>query len=272
VTPRPAILVNGVPAKHVAADDRGLHYGDGLFETIAVIAGEPRRWMRHMARLESGCARLGIPTPDTGAFLDDARTLCAGRDRAVLKLIVTRGRGGRGYRPPSAPQPTRIAVCSNWPEWPARIADEGARVRYCRMRLGRNPVLAGIKHLSRLEYVLARAEWGNEYDEGLLRDDAGNVVEGTVSNVFAVSRGALYTPDLSQCGVAGIMREAVMEQAQRLGLAVHTRPMTRDDIAQADELLLTNSLHEVWPVTQLEKQHYGVGPLTRRLMESLRHE
>jgi len=272
VTLRPDILVDGVPATHVAVDDRGLQYGDGLFETIAVIGGQPRHWTRHMARLERGCARLGIPVPESGACLDDARALCAGYDRAVFKLIITRGRGGRGYRPPPEPLPTRISMCSEWPEFPAHIADQGARVRYCRMRLGRNPVLAGIKHLNRLEYVLARAEWGNDYDEGLLCDDVGNVVEGTVSNVFAVRRGALYTPDLSQCGVAGIMREAVMEQAQRLGFAVHAQPMTRDDVAQAEELLLTNSLYGVWPVTQLEQQRFAAGPITRRLLESLYDE
>jgi len=269
VNERPGILVDGLAADAVAATDRGLHFGDGLFETIAVTGGRPRRWERHMARLRAGCARLGFPAPDAGVCLGEAQALCAGRDRAVLKLIVTRGSGGRGYRPPRDPRPTRIMLCRDWPDTPARIRAGGAQVRFCRTRLGRNPLLAGLKHLNRLEYVLARAEWGDAFDEGLLCDDLGHVVEGTVTNLFAVSQGAIHTPDLSQCGVAGVVRGEIMERAEQLAIPLQVAQLTRDFVEQADELFLTNSLIGVWPVARVEQREHGIGPITRRLMAAL---
>ncbi len=138
------------------------------------------------------------------------------------------------------------------------------------MRLGCNPGLAGVKHLNRLEQVLARAEWDDpSIVEGLMRDADGHVVEGTMSNLFAVLDGVLLTPELSLCGVRGIMREIVLETAARCGLAPVERKIPTEALLRADEVFLTNSLIGVWPVRRFESEEFPVGDVTRRLMGAL---
>jgi 4-amino-4-deoxychorismate lyase len=256
-------LVNGVPAESVSSRDRGLQYGDGLFETVAVRHGAPRLWERHLERLFRDAARLGMPAPDAACLTEEGYRLCAGAERAVLKIIVTRGAAGRGYAPPSLAEPTRILNLSPWPVHPAQAAETGVAVRFCETRLGSNPRLAGIKHLNRLEQVLARSEWETDYAEGLMRDDSGNVIEGTMSNLFVVASGIVWTPDLSRCGVAGVMRGWVLDQ---FAGAARAAPLRCDDVVRADELFLTNSVIGIWPVSRLGDREYRVGPVTRRIM------
>lgn len=266
----PAILINGRPGESLSALDRGLLYGDGLFETMAVRDGVPQHWSRHIARLEEGCARLGIGMPDTDMLRDEADRLCRGVQRAVLKLIVTRGAGGRGYRAAPDVAPTRILQRHPFPVWPADYTAAGVRVRLCDLRLGHNPRLAGIKHLNRLEQVLARAEWDDpDINEGLLLDTNGHLIEGTMSNVFLVRDGVLLTPDLACCGVAGVTRALILELAGAAGIVTEVRDITMDDLAGADEVLLCNSLIGIWPVCRLENRTWQTGTLTRRLQDCL---
>lgn len=264
------MLINGQNGASLSAQDRGLLYGDGLFETLAVQNGAPIRWERHLQRLMLGCARLGIPCPDISALTIESLQLCQGHDRAVLKLIVTRGVGGRGYRAPAQPQPTRILAIHPWPDYPTGNAIDGVCVRLCRTRLAQQPALAGLKHLNRLEQVLARAEWSDEeLAEGLLFDNEDHVIEGTMSNLFLVDDGQLITPDLSDCGVAGIMRTMIIETAAALGVRCIVRAVARVELFNAAELLLCNSLIGLWPVRQLDTHRLMPGPMTRRLQQAL---
>lgn len=264
------MLINGQDSATLSAQDRGLLYGDGLFETLAVRNGAPLRWERHLQRLLLGCERLGIPCPDVGTLTVESLALCKGLERAVLKLIVTRGVGGRGYRSPTNVQPTRVLACHPWPDYPPGNATDGVRVRLCGTRLAQQPALAGIKHLNRLEQVLARAEWDDdEIAEGLLFDREDHVIEATGSNLFLVSAGQLVTPDLSDCGVAGIMRAMIIETAAKLGMSCSIRPVTRAELFDASELLLCNSLIGLWPVRQLDTRPCVPGPVTRRLQQAL---
>ena len=264
------MLINGQDSVTLSAQDRGLLYGDGLFETLAVHNGAPLRWERHLQRLMLGCERLGIPCPDVTTLTVESLELCKGQNRAVLKLIVTRGVGGRGYRAPAQPQVTRILACHPWPDYPPEHARDGVRVRLCNTRLAQQPALAGIKHLNRLEQVLARAEWNDaEIAEGLLFDSEDHVIEATMSNLFLVSAGQLATPDLSDCGVAGIMRAMIIETAAKLGISCSIRPVTRTELFGASELLLCNSLIGLWPVRQFDAQSRVPGPVTRRLQQAL---
>jgi 4-amino-4-deoxychorismate lyase len=137
------------------------------------------------------------------------------------------------------------------------------------MRLARQPRLAGLKHLNRLEQVMARAEWRDEYAEGLMRDTEGLVIEGTMSNLFLVHEGVLVTPDLSQSGVAGVMRAAVLDLAAALGIPSAVRQVTTAMVEGAQELFLTNSLIGLWPVTRLETHNHVVGKITQTLQEAL---
>ncbi len=217
--------VNGVAVDCVDASDRGLLYGDGLFETMAVSNGRVSSWSRHVARLLAGCERLGMAV-DTMQLAQEADELLVGTGQGVLKVIVTRGSGGRGYRVPDKAAPRRILQLHPWPEFPATARETGVAVRLCTTRLCQNPLLAGIKHLNRLEQVLARREWQDpQIAEGLLQDADGRLVEGTMSNLFLVRDQVLLTPDLRRCGVAGIMRSIILDLAERQSLTVKIRAL-----------------------------------------------
>lgn len=266
------ILIDGRPAETVSVHDRGLHYGDGLFETIAVIDGQAQLWDRHLDRLERGCRRLGIE-PVAGAVLtEEAAQVCAGHRLATLKLLVTRGAGGRGYRPSSAGKRTRrIFLCQSHAGFPPAAYREGVSLRLCTTRLGSNPGLAGIKHLNRLEQVMARREWDDPgLHEGLMRDTDGNVVEGTMTNLFVVVEGRLVTPGVSRCGVAGVMRAYIIELARRHGMAAAEETVSLETLNGADEVFVCNSLIGIWPVRRVGASTYGIGPTTRALMEEVR--
>jgi 4-amino-4-deoxychorismate lyase len=265
-----ATLVNGEPGERIPVSDRGLLYGDGVFETIAVRDGRPQHWQRHMNRLQAGCTRLGIQSFESAQLAAEAGTIIKGTDKGVLKLIVTRGSGGRGYRVAETAASTRIMQLHPWPEYPAANAEQGVKTRLCEIRLGHNPALAGIKHLNRLEQVLARQEWtDNDIREGLLLDAEGNLVEGTMSNLFIVSDGVLMTPDLSRCGVAGIMRTIILELAEQQGLDTRVTQISRQALLQADEVFLSNSLIGIWPVIEMGESMYRKGAITVQLQKLL---
>ena len=261
-------LVNGRESAGIALTDRGLLYGDGLFETIAVRDGRGELWVRHLERLAAGCGRLGITMPDPELLVEEVARAAAG-DRSVAKIILTRGPGTRGYRTDENSVPTRVVQGLPWPQHPPEAARSGVTVRWCETRLARQPRLAGLKHLNRLEQVLARAEWRDETTEGLMCDTGGLVIEGTMSNLFLVYEGVLTTPDLSESGVAGVMRAEILAQARALGIPVAIRAVTPAMVREARELFLTNSLIGLWPVRQLETRNYVVGEITQTLRQAL---
>ncbi|HEY3859556.1 MAG TPA: aminodeoxychorismate lyase [Gammaproteobacteria bacterium] len=256
--------LNGQPVEALPVTDRGLHYGDGLFETLAVQGGKIPRLLLHLDRLCNGCARLGFPKPDAVALQRELQQAADGQDRAALKLMLTRGSGGRGYRPPEQPVVSRLLLRYPWPDYPAEWSGQGIELRICRTRLARNPELAGLKHLNRLEQVLARSEWSEGAQEGLMLDTEGWVIEGTMCNVFgSPAEGKLVTPDLSQAGVAGVTRHHILGRARGQGLEVEVRPLSLDELLGCQELFVCNSIAGVWPVKRIESQDYSVGPLTR---------
>jgi 4-amino-4-deoxychorismate lyase len=261
-----AALVDGVSGSTVPVADRGLQYGDGLFETIAVVDGRPCLWERHLARLLEGCERLGLPGPDPDILAAEAHRVAGGRARAVLKLVLTRGDGGRGYRPPIPAQTRRILQLGPWPAYPDAWRTEGVRVRWCATRLGHQPRLAGLKHLNRLEQVLARAEWDDaEVAEGLMLDLDGDVVSGTQSNLFVLRRGTVITPPLDRCGIAGVARAVALETLRTAGLAVRVARLARDEVSGADALFLTSSLIGCWPLRELDGRPFDPRALPPRL-------
>lgn len=263
-------MVNGRYTDSLPVSDRGLLYGDGVFETLAVEQGRPRYWSRHLVRLRAGCDRLGIPPVDDALLADEAASLINNLGHGVLKLIVTRGSGGRGYRAPDVMVPTRIMQLYPWPAYAVECAEYGVAVRLCNTQLGRNPAFAGIKHLNRLEQVLARNEWNDTgIMEGLMTDTGNNLIEGTMSNLFLVRNQCIHTPDLSVCGVAGVMRSVVIELAAARGIDVNIRHIGNAELADADEVFLTNSLIGIWPVIDAAGYRYERGPVTRQLQQLL---
>ncbi len=265
----PYFLINGQAQKQIPVMDRGLQYGDGLFETIAVINGKPQYWDKHEARLLRGCERLGFPCVGFTLLKEEALTCAAkaGTQKAVLKIILTRGVGGRGYRPPLEPSVTRIVALFPWPDYPDAYQQEGVTVGICQTRWPHDPDLAGIKHLSCLPQVLARQEWQDDrIQEGLMLDYEDFLVSGTMSNVFMVRDGALLTPAIITCGIEGVMRSVILERAITLGLKYQIIPLTPEELLAADEIFLTNSLISIWPVKECEGKNYAIGPVTQALM------
>lgn len=261
------VLVDGQADERISVLDRGLGYGDGLFETVRFLGADAPLWPRHMQRLEEGCRRLGLPVPGPALLWDEARAVSRELAQSVVRITLTRGTGARGYKPPAQPQPTRIVAAFAAPPRDEAAHAEGLRVRLCAMRLGAQPALAGLKHLNRLEQVLARAEWDDPaIAEGLLCDADGLAISATAANLFAVSGGVLATPAVDRCGVAGVARAevlAVWPHAQ-------ARAITLEELRQADELFLSSSVRGILPVRELDGCAYAVGPVTRALQSHWR--
>jgi len=259
-------LIDGRPAETLDVMDRGLHFGDGLFETVRIDAGHPRFLQRHLQRLSLGCERLEIDVPDRDTLAGEIRALAGQAPDGIVKLIVTRGSSDRGYAAVSAGS-RRLAFA-----WPSFHRDaSGCRVRLCETRLARQPLLAGIKHLNRLEQILARRELRDpDVHEGLLMDYDGQLIEGGMSNLFLVKNDALLTPDLSLCGVAGVMRSVVMDTAQELGLPLTRGAVSLTDLRLADEVFICNSLMGVRGVVEwVAHKAYPLGQVTTRLRDAV---
>ncbi len=265
------MLINGHRQDQLSAHDRGLHFGDGVFETVAIEDGRALCLDRHLARLAHGCARLAIPAPEAATLEEECARVCDGAGRAVLKLVITRGASGRGYAPDKRVSATRVVARYPWPSYPADARSGGVAVRICATGLGRNPRLAGVKHLNRLEQVLARTEEDPAgCDEGIMLDDRGRVVAGVMSNVFVRRDGCLCTPDLSECGVAGIMRALVLEAAQQVtGREPQVAALTVDELSTAEECFVTNSLIGIWPIKAVDGRALRVGPVAHALQKLL---
>lgn len=267
------IIVNGAAAEAIAVTDRGLAYGDGVFRTLLWRNSAPVAWARQYGKLGRDCAALGIPCPAEATLATELERAAAGIRDLAVKIIVTRGSGARGYAPPQPCSPTRIVMTSSLPEYPGDFATEGIEVRLCRTRVASQPRLAGVKHLNRLENVLARGEWSDPgVPEGLLMDEDGHIVGGTMTNLFLVESTGLVTPALARAGVAGVTRERLMEMAAARGVNCREENVDRERLATAQEVLLVNSLVGVWPVRAFDGRQWSPGTWAARVREWLDEE
>jgi len=264
--PMGRVLVNGQVDDVLPVLDRGLAYGDGLFETIRFVEGVAPLWPRHMERLRRSCARLLLPAPDADVLHAEAQAVVRDWSQAVLRITLTRGVGERGYALPADVRPNRVVAGFPAPRQAFDSYAHGVRLHVCEIRLAEQPRLAGMKHLNRLEQVLARAEWSDSsIADGLLCDAAGRVVSTTMANLFAVLDGQLSTPSLERCGVAGVARAEV--------LATHTvqvRDITLDELRYASELFLSSSVRGILPVQAVADTVYVPGPVTRAMQQHWR--
>lgn len=263
-------LVNGEATDVVSSHDRGLLYGDGLFETMTVVAGEIPLWPLHVERLKRGCKRLKLQCPSLDLLSKEIAQLTSNIDRAVIKLILTRGSSGRGYAPATDAITTRILQCHPWPQLSRDYWETGVKVIFCQHQLARQPALAGIKHLNRLEQVLARAEWQDPtIQEGLLSDIDGNIIEAVSHNVFVVNDNTVATPDLSHSGVAGVMREYLMSMLHEKGYPLRVAPIPKQTLLAADAVFLCNSIHGIWPVCDLDGKRFFENPVVCDLRDTV---
>ncbi len=262
------VIVNGNEEHRVDVLDRGLHYGDGVFRTLLIKDGKPKDWERHLKHLLADAGSIGITSIDPVVLGHQASTISQEIGQATLKIILTRGSSGRGYRQDRTAPPSSILLVYSLPDMPVEHGKSGIRVRLCETRLARNPRLAGIKHLNRLEQVLARAEWDDSsITEGLMLDTEGFLIEGTSSNLFLVQDGTLKTPKLTQCGVEGVTRERILEEAPRYSKAVDICDLTLEDLYQSDECFICNSLFGIRPIVRLDNRQWEIGAVTRSFQQ-----
>lgn len=260
-------LIDGEVSAHIPVTDRGLHYGDGVFETIAVIQGIPRFWQLHMDRLAIGCEALGLQQVAQNILLRDVQTASAGQPNCVIKIIITRVSGGRGYRPAIDAESRRVVCAYPYPQDIEEGQQLGVRARICDLRLALQPALAGIKHLNRLEQVMARAEWNNDaIGEGILLDTEDHVIGATAGNIFLVSGERFLTPRMDRCGVRGVMRSAVLLTFKS---RCEQRRIMLDMLPEADEVFICNAIRGVIPVTRIDHWEFTVGPHTREIQNWL---
>ncbi|OHX13221.1 aminodeoxychorismate lyase [Chromobacterium sphagni] len=265
-----AMLVNGLPAEVVSARDRGLSYGDGVFRTMQLRDGRPRLWRWQYARLADDAARLSLQLPDEQLLLDELAALGRGHALAVGKITLTRGAGARGYAMAAAGAPTRIVAAAPWQGYPEEQGRDGVHVRWCELKLSLQPRLAGIKHLNRLESVLARSEWDDPaIQEGLLLDQDGWLAEGTMSNVYLLRDRQVLTPRLDRCGVNGAVRDWLTENVSQFGLEFIESRLSAADLIDADAVFLSNSLMGLWPVARLGDRVWTPSPLLQTLRQAL---
>jgi 4-amino-4-deoxychorismate lyase len=248
-----SVWINGRRASMLDYRDRGLQYGDGIFETMRVRRRQIRLLEYHLDRLYESCRLLKITAPRPLLLRRELKRIASRRHQGLLKLIVTRGRGPRGYRPSGQERCTRIIALHSLPRGTRAAETMPARLRVCTTPLSANPRIAGLKTLNRLDSVLARAEWKDaRIWEGLMRDMDGNWVCGTMSNLFLRRGAVLMTPLLDRCGVAGVMRRWILENAGQLRLRSVQRRIRWKDLRSAEEVFMCNAVVGIRSVRSIE--------------------
>ena len=264
-------MLNGLPLAESLLTSRGLHYGDGVFRTLLKYGGQLVDSKLQLLKLAHDAQALGLEPPATELLLEEATSVSAAAASGVVKILLLRGGAGRGYAS-RTDRADRLLLAYPLPAYPAEHWKQGISAFRCGLRLGRQPALAGIKHLNRLEQVLASRDWPDGAVEGILCDERGAPVCGTRSNLFWVQGGRLHTPALDGCGVAGMMRDKVLACATALGLEVRVESRPWSKLLDADEAFVSNSLIGIWPLRSLEQRVWEApGPLSSRLISVLRH-
>lgn len=261
------MLINGMAQNQLSATDRGLQFGDGCFTTARVLNGEVCWLPMHIQRLQQGAERLLLPTIDWALLQHEMTELARQAQQGVLKVILTRGSGGRGYSGAACEQPTRVLSISGYPAHYSLWREQGITLALSPVALARNPLLAGVKHLNRLEQVLIRAHLEQTTaDEALVLDTAGQLVECCAANLFWRKGEAVFTPDLSHSGVAGIMRRRIMARLFASRYALHCVSEPLETLRDADEVLICNALMPLVSVNQAHEWTYS----SRELYEFMR--
>ena len=264
-------LINGIFKKNISVLDRGLAYGDGIFETMNWCVSKSNNikiygveyWKRHLERLKIGCDKIKLPMPSEDLLNSYKNKILkksaeSSLNRGILKIIITRGVGGRGYKYESSLKPTIIFL-----SFPAKTIDHklynsGVRVKLSKTDISENKRISGIKHLNRLDSVIARSEWDDNFFEGLFVDKSGNLLEGTMTNIFFIKNKVLYIPKLKSCGIEGIMSQVIKEKKNLFFKDFMERNLKFSEINNFDAMFLTNSIIRVLPVKHLENVSFKI--------------
>ena len=272
-------LINGEFSKHISVIDRGLSYGDGLFETMSWSYLDDEKvlgvefWDRHIERIKQGCSITKIKLPSTEILTNYKEKILneclrKGIKNGVLKIVITRGIGGRGYKFEKEIVPTVIFLSFPSKEISKKALNTGVKLRFCEFPIFENSILAGLKHLNRIDSVMARSEWEeDEFFDGIMLDNSENIIDGTMTNVFFSKNNVLYTPIIKKSGINGIMRQVVIDNAKLFFKGVCEIEIKRNTISTFDEMFITNSLIKILPVSHLSNKKFKTTNATKEMIQ-----
>lgn len=265
--------INGVASDHIDVRDRALNYGDGIFTTILVKHGQCRDLVAHLARLQHGIKELRISQIDYAALANQLADIANNQSLAVVKVIVSRGLGQRGYSCIGCDSPQIIVTLSNYPAHYRQFHQQGIALGVSTVSLGLNPLLAGIKHLNRLEQILVRQQIDDEnWSDAVVLDCQGFIVETSIANIFWVTENVVYTPSLDLAGVKGVMREKTITWLIQGGYQVKSDRYRLGDLVNADEVFITNCLMTAVRVNSIETTKYQNHQVFDYIMAKLNDE
>lgn len=264
------IWQNDQPINQIKGDDRGLAYGDGLFATMLVNNKQIQYLEYHLKRLQDGAERLGFYWKIGKNLRAALHHLAQNNDLSCIKLQVTRGSGGRGYTPPINPSPIVIVSCHALPSHYDDWRRTGVKLTHSQVHLAQQPLLAGIKHLNRLEQVLVKsAVLPTSADEFWVSDTCGNIIESAIGNLFFIHGNEVFTPRISFAGVAGVMREQLIYILLQMGFKVNAIDISWQQVQKSEFVLMTNSLVGICPVTQIDEYAFTIWPRLTEIVEQL---
>tara|TARA_X000000368_G_C23008542_1_gene702413 strand:+ start:792 stop:1637 length:846 start_codon:yes stop_codon:yes gene_type:complete len=274
-------LINGKFKDQISVHDRGLFYGDGFFETMLwkKLGKEEENeniieyWKQHFERLKKGCDLMKINIPQEKEFIGDIKKILKksihhGLKSGLIKLIISRGVGGRGYKFEKNMKPTIIFLSYPQPSYKKELYRTGVNLKICQTKLFYHDRLFGLKHLNRLDSVLARSEWNNNFFEGVFIDNNENIVEGTMTNLFFVKKNTLYTPEIKGSGINGIMRQIILDNAKVFFEDINEKKIHLSNLNNFDQMFITNSVIKVMPVKKLEKKNFSIKENLKKLIEN----
>ena len=272
-------LINGEFSNHVSVIDRGLSYGDGLFETMSWSYLKDKKilgvefWERHLERIKEGCSITKIKLPPTEILKNYKEKILReclrkGINNGVLKILITRGVGGRGYKFEKDISPTIIFLSFPSRKIDKDILNTGVKLRFCEFPMFENSMLAGLKHLNRIDSVMARSEWeDDEFFDGVMIDNSENIIDGTMTNLFFSKNRVLYTPLIKKSGIKGIMRQVVIDNAKSFYNDICEIEIKKNTISRFDEMFVTNSVIKILPVTHLGNKEFETTDATKELVD-----
>ncbi len=274
-------LINGKFTDSVSVLDRGLAYGDGFFETMFWTSKANRNeykqfgvefWHQHLNRIKKGCKILKIKFPEDKTILQHRerilkKSFSLGIKSGILKIIITRGVGGRGYKFERNMVPTIIFLTFPSPKYYEKLYTTGIKARYCKSELSCNKDLFGLKHLNRLDSVLARSEWEEDFFEGIFLDKKNNLLEGTMSNIFFIKKNKLYTPTISESGINGVMRQIVIKRSKLFFDKLVVRKINKSIVNDFEQMFLTNSIIKILPVISLANKKFKISDNLKSFIE-----
>lgn len=252
----------------ISTHDRGLNYGDGFFTTAMVTDGQVEHWAYHRTRLIECAQRLAFPALEFTALESHITQQVASQAQAVVKIVVTRGEGGRGYAPPSECNLNIIVSVLAYPDHYNSLTDSGISLAISPIKLAVQPHLAGLKTLNRLEQVLIKNALQTQHsDDALVLDYNNNVIETSAANIFAIKNNKVFSPRLDECGIKGVFLQSLCDK-----LTVEFKTVSVDDLTQADAIFVCNSLMKIVPVKSIGEHCFDIAHSQSLLNELLAKE